>query len=97
MMKIQFFKDRPFAVFAAVVCVLMALLLCFKRDNVFKWIRSGISISRQEKVKAALIEENAELERRIQTLSSDRDSLEKFARETYLFSEPEEDVYLEEK
>ena len=38
--------------------------------------------------------ENAELDRRINMMKTDRDTLEKFAREQYNFAAPDEDVYV---
>ena len=38
--------------------------------------------------------ENAELDRRIDMMKNDRDTLEKFAREQYNFAAPGEDVYV---
>ena len=38
--------------------------------------------------------ENAELDRRINMMKTDRDTLEKFAREQYNFAAPGEDVYV---
>ena len=52
--------------------------------------------SRQEKVIDRLETENAELDRRIDMMKTDRDTLEKFAREQYNFAAPGEDVYVVE-
>ena len=37
---------------------------------------------------------NAQLEEQLQNLSTDRDTLEKFARENFHFAAPDEDVYI---
>ena len=39
-------------------------------------------------------QENAELDRRINMMKTDRDTLEKFAREQFFFAAPGEDVYI---
>ena len=39
-------------------------------------------------------QENAELDRRINMMKNDRDTLEKFAREQFFFAAPGEDVYI---
>ena len=49
---------------------------------------------RQEKVIENYEAENAELDRRINMMKNDRDTLEKFAREQYNFAVPGEDVYV---
>ena len=60
------------------------------------WIKAGMEINRQEKTIRSYQEENAELDRRINMLRTDRDTLEKFAREQYNFAVPGEDVYVVE-
>ena len=51
----------------------------------------------EEKVIKAYEEENAELDRRINMMKHDKDTLEKFAREQYNFAVPGEDVYIVEE
>jgi cell division protein FtsB len=41
-------------------------------------------------------EQNAEMDRRINMIRTDRDTLEKFAREQFNFAVPGEDVYIVE-
>ena len=53
-------------------------------------------MNRQEKIIEQYQVENAELDRRINMMKTDRDTLEKFAREQYNFAAPGEDVYLVE-
>ena len=88
---------KSFVIYAIVLSVICVVFLFLKRDNVIRWVQAEFSIRSQEKRKMELREKNAELDRRIEALSSDRDSLEKFARETYQFAEPGDDVYLEEQ
>jgi len=82
-----------YAIFATVVAV---IFLFVKKDNVLRWVQAGILESRQEKHIEFLERENARLDNEIRLLSTDRDSLEKFARESFGFSEPGDDVYIEE-
>ena len=51
-------------------------------------------MNRQEKIIEQYQVENAELDRRINMMKTDRDTLEKFAREQYNFAAPGEDVYV---
>ena len=52
---------------------------------------------RQEKLIETYEKENAELDKRIDMMKNDRDTLEKFAREQYGFAVPGEDVYIVEE
>ena len=63
-------------------------------NNFIHWIKAGIEIQRQERLIEKYSQENAELDRRIDMMKNDRDSLEKFAREQYNFAAPGEDVYV---
>ena len=60
------------------------------------WGKAALQVQRQEKVISKYEEENAELDRRINIMKHNRDTLEKFAREQYNFAAPGEDVYLVE-
>ena len=57
-------------------------------------MKAGIEANRQEKMIEQYRLENAELDRRINMMKNDRDTLEKFAREQYNFAAPGEDVYV---
>lgn len=82
-----------YAIIATVLCVAFLLL---KKDNLFRWIQTGFTLNAQKKQIEALTQDNAALDARIDDLTNNRDSLERFARETYGFCEGEEDVYLTE-
>lgn len=82
-----------YSVIAAVICLVFMFL---KRDNVLRWIQTSRTVHRQEKRIEALKEDNKRLDATIEALTTNRDSLEKFARETYGFCTPEEDVYVDE-
>ena len=58
------------------------------------WAKASIEARRQEKIIKTYEMENAELDRRINMMKNNRDTLEKFAREQYNFAVPGEDVYL---
>ena len=63
------------------------VFLCVKKDNLFQWIKAGITISKQN----SEIKANRE---RLYLLTHDRDSLEKFARENFHFAQKGDDIYL---
>lgn len=65
--------------------------------TVIHWAKTRITIARQESLIKELKRENAELDKKINLLKHDRDTLEKFAREQFHFSAPGEDVYLIEE
>ena len=52
------------------------------------------TLRRQERQIEQLQQENAEMDRKIQMMKGDRDTLERFAREHFYFAEPGEDVYI---
>lgn len=83
--------------FVIVVTFLVALwLLFFAHSSVLNWIRARMEEQRQEKEIERLKTEIGEMDAEIERLSSNRDSLEKFARETYHFAAPGEDIYIVE-
>ena len=76
--------------------IFLVLWILGPGNNFIHWIKAGIEIQRQERLIEKYSQENAELDRRIDMMKNDRDSLEKFAREQYNFAAPGEDVYLVE-
>lgn len=83
--------------FVIVVTTLVALwLLFFAHNSVLNWVRAQVEVKNQEKEIARLRTEIEAMDGEIRQLSTDRDSLEKFARETYHFAAPGEDVYIVE-
>ena len=72
----------------------LVIILFFRHDNLIRWIRAGFTIRKQERQIEWYNKEISELDKQIEAMSTDRDTLEKFARETFLFAEPGDDVYL---
>ena len=89
--------QRSFVRCAIVVTALALLFLMFKKDNIFTWIKSGRTIRAQQERIEQLNRRNASLDASISGFESDRDTLERFAREQLLLSEPGDDVYLVEE
>lgn len=87
---------RSFWRYAAVLTALALLFLFLKRDNLVRWIQAGMEIRSQQAQIEALEEENRLLEDSIRFLTSDKDSLEKFAREKYHFAQKGDDVFIVE-
>ncbi len=87
---------RSFWRYAAVLTALALLFLFLKRDNIVRWIQAGMEIRSQQAQIEALEEGNRLLEDSIRFLTSDRDSLEKFAREKHHFAQKGDDVFIVE-
>lgn len=88
-------EHRSFFIFASVVTGVALLVLTFAPgNNVIHWIGSLFTISNQEKQIREYREEINRMDRRIEMLTSDRDTLEEFAREHFHFAAPGDDVYL---
>ena len=75
-------EERSFVRYVIISTAIFLLFICvIKRDNLFRWIEAGFNIRSQEK-------------QMVKSLTTDKDTLEKFAREKFLFAEPGEDVYI---
>ena len=86
---------KHFARFAVAVTGIFLILWIVGPGNTFiHWGRAAIEIRRQEKLIKDYERQNAEMDRRINMLKTDRDTLEKFAREQFNFAVPGEDVYV---
>lgn len=63
-------------------------------NNVIHWIKASVQIGRNEKEIREYKMEIHRMDERIRMLTSDRDTLEKFAREQFNFAAPGDDVYV---
>ena len=88
-------EQRSFLRYAIVATALFVLFMFVKKDNVLTWINAGFTLRSQQKQIRALEVKNAGLDRQLEDLLIKRDSLERFARETYYFAAPGEDVYID--
>ena len=87
-----------FLPFVIVVTAVAALwLLFFSHSSVLNWVRANVEIRRQERQMEKYRQEIDEMDAEIRALTDSKDSLEKFARETYHFAAPGEDVYIIEE
>lgn len=88
-------EHRGFFIYTAVVIVIGIYIVCFlPGTNFFTWIKAKADIRRQNRQIEYYNSQIDEINREIQTLSSDKDSLERFAREQYQYAEPGDDVYI---
>ena len=82
----------PFVII--ITAVAAPWLLFFSHSSVLNWVRANWEIQRQERQMDQLRRDIDAMDAEIQALTNSRDSLEKFARETYHFAAPGDDVYL---
>lgn len=76
--------------------IFILLLLFYPGNNLITWIKTRSEIRQQEKIMRRYQIEIMEMNKQISDLTTERDTLEKFAREHFHFAEPGEDVYLTE-
>jgi cell division protein FtsB len=72
----------------------LAWILFLDTNNVFVWMRDMGVVSDQQKQKEYYKEAIRQTDEKLKELTSNKDSLEKFAREQYLFHEKDEEVFL---
>lgn len=77
-----------------VAVVVLVWVLFLDSNNIYSWLRDRRLVKNQEAQKEYFRSEIKNLDEKLQELSSNKDSLEKFAREEYLFHEPDEVIYL---
>lgn len=87
-------EQRSFLRYAIVVTALCFVFLLLKKDSLITWIGTGITLDRQGRQIERLEQDNAAMRDRIRALTESRDTLERFAREEYLFAAPGDDVYI---
>lgn len=70
------------------------LLLILPGNNLFTWMKAGRETARMRKSVNELVRKTDSLQTRIDDLRNNPDSLEKFARETYGFTAPGDEVFV---
>lgn len=100
MKKIKEIFNGPHKAFAwfivAATCLFVFFWIVGPGNTVIHWTKAALEIRRQEKMIQEYQEQNAEMDRRINMLKTNRDTLEKFAREQFNFAVPGEDVFIVE-
>ena len=74
--------------------VFLVFITFISRDNLLRWFKANREYNRQEETKAALRHENEVLQHRYDAIVASKDSLERHARETALFVEDGDEVWL---
>ena len=90
-------EKRSFIRYAIVATAIFLIMVGFiNQDNIVRWVRAGAEIKRQDKLIEKYNKEILEMDSQIHGLTSDKDSLERYARENFGFAEPGDDVYVVE-
>ena len=91
-------KHGKFTWFVIITTVVFLVLWFIGPGNtIIHWVEAAVEVRRQQDQIEYYEKENAEMDRRLQMLRTDRDTLEKFAREQFHFAAPGEDVYIIER
>lgn len=69
----------------------------FDSNNLIRWSQVIINVSEQESQKRYYKDAIKAMDEKLNELGSNKDSLEKFAREQYLFKEEDEDIFIVEE
>ena len=77
-----------------VTFVFAVIVLFVDRNNLIRWAGDYIEVLRQERVIRQYHRDIEALDGKLDELTSDRDSLEKFAREQYYFHREDEEVFI---
>lgn len=88
-------EHRKFAWFVVIsTAVFLLSWLIGPGNTIIHWVKTKNEISRQERQMEFYRQEIEMMDRDIEELETDRDSLEKFAREHFNFAVPGEDVFI---
>ena len=88
-------EKKNFLRVVIIATAIFLVVLLVKKDSVLRWVQTGFELRRQRKEIEYYQKQIHDLDSRIEGLSTNRDTLEAYAREQFLFSEPGDDVYLE--
>lgn len=88
-------EHRSFRIFVAIASAAFLFIWIVGPGNtIVHWVQAKLDIRNQEKAIEQYQEDLAEIDERINMLKTDKDTLEKFAREQFQFAAPGEDVYV---
>ena len=93
---IDFFKKYRHRINKYYVTVIVFLIITFfvGENNLLDGIRYQKKINSLHKDIAAIKKENEEISRQLEALQGDKESLEKFAREQFLMTNADEELFL---
>ncbi len=91
-------EHKWFTIFVIGATVVFIIFWTFGRGNtIIHWVKTAKEIRQQEKQMEFYRQEIDRMNNNIEELETDRDTLEKFARERFNFAVPGEDVYIIEE
>ena len=76
--------------------IFLVIIVFIDKNNVIDWIGSRIDVARQERIIRKYNKDIEVMDEKLKELSSNTDSLEKFAREQFYFQKENEDVFIVE-
>lgn len=79
---------------SVLTAVMLVFILFLSNDSLLLWVKSLFELRSQKSEIEYLRQENAKLDLKIQQLTDETDSLEQFARETFFFAAPTDDVFI---
>lgn len=74
--------------------IFILVMVLWPGNNVIRWIGAAAEINRHEREIREYERQIQDIDERIRMLESDRDTLEKYAREQFNLAEPGDDVYI---
>ena len=88
-------EHKNFRVFVAFSTAVFVFIWIVGPGNTWiHWAKAGLEIKRQERQIKEYQQEIEKMEKSVNMLKTDRDTLEKFAREQFHFAAPGDDVYV---
>lgn len=86
---------HSFSKFAVVATAIFLVIVTFSRGGLLNWGRAKYESARQKRQIENYEFEIKAMDKEIDLLTTNKDSLEKFAREEFHFASPGDDVYIE--
>ncbi len=91
-------EKRSFFRYAICATAFFVVMVGFvNQNNIVRWVKAGFEIRSQKRQIERYGAEIKDMDRKIHALTHSKDSLEQFARESFGFAEPGDDVYIIEK
>lgn len=88
-------EHKNFRIFVAFSTAVFVFIWLVGPGNTWiHWAKAGVEIKRQERQIREYEHEIERMDKRVDMLKTDRDTLEKFAREQFHFAAPGDDVYV---
>lgn len=86
---------HSFSKFAVVATAIFLVIVTFSRGGLLNWGRAKYESARQKRQIENYESQIKAMDKEIDLLTTNKDSLEKFAREEFHFASPGDDVYIE--